>query len=84
MKVARALGYPLWLLRLSLVACRMTRRIGISGAFFRACRATRGVTAESGFAVVELRILLFNCIESTYASFAQLKRKHWLGTYVDH
>ena len=78
LRAARALGYPLWLLRLSLAAYRMTRRIGVSGVYSRACRATRGITAGSGFAVVELRILLFNCIEATYSSFDQIKREHWL------
>ena len=80
---ARALQYPLWLLRLSLAAYRMTRRIGVSGVYSRACRATRGITAGSGFAVVELRILLFSCIEATYDTFEQLKREHWLWAYVD-
>ena len=67
---ARALRYPLWMLRLSLAAYRMTRRIGVSGVYSRACRATRGITAGSGFAVVELRILLFSCIEATYDIFS--------------
>ena len=49
-RAARALGYPLWLLRLSLAAYRMTRRIGVSGVYSRACHATRGITAGSGFA----------------------------------
>ena len=77
-RAAKALDYPLWLLRLSLAAYRMTRRIGVSGVYSRACHATRGITAGSGFAVVEFRILLFNCIESAYSTFPQLLREHWL------
>ena len=51
-------GYCLILLRLSLQAYRLTRSIGIEGVYSRGIVATRGITAGSGFATSELRLLL--------------------------
>ena len=50
------------LLRLSLAAYRLQRTIGIDGVFSRQLRATRGITAGSGFATSELRLLLLGTI----------------------
>ena len=55
---AHALGYPLVLLRLSIDAYRCPRTIGIDGVYSREIVATRGITAGSGTATTELRILL--------------------------
>ena len=55
-------GYPLVLLRLSLAAYRMQRAIGIEGVFSHLLVATRGITAGSGMATTELRILLIDVI----------------------
>ena len=57
-KAARKHGYPLKLLRLSLAAYRLQRSIGIEGKYSRCITATRGITAGSGFATSELRLLL--------------------------
>ena len=59
---ARRLGYNLMLLRLSLDAYRMRRVIGIDGRYSDYVTACRGITAGSGFATTELRVLLFTMI----------------------
>ena len=56
---ARALGYPIVLFRLCLMAYRFPRTIGIDGNYSRTLVATRGITAGSGSATSELRVLLF-------------------------
>ena len=55
-------GYPLRLLRLSLAAYRLQRAVGSRGIFASQVRATRGITAGSGFATTELRVLLIDLI----------------------
>ena len=57
LEAARKRGYPLALLRMSLAAYRLSRTIGVDGAFSRKVEATRGITAGSGFATSELRLL---------------------------
>ena len=57
---ARARGFPLILLRLSLAAYRLCRVISIDGNFSRLVIAIRGITAGSGFATTELRVLLYD------------------------
>ena len=52
---ARALGYNLRLLRVSLAAYRLARAIRVEGACSCLLTATRGVTARAGHAVIELR-----------------------------
>ena len=47
---AVAYGYPLFLLRLTLAAYRLSRRVGLDGIYSEAYRATRGITAGSGCA----------------------------------
>ncbi len=56
------LGYPPALLRLSLAAYRLLRAVGVDGVFAEAVQATRGITAGSGFATTELRLLLIELI----------------------
>jgi hypothetical protein len=55
-------GYPLVLLRLSLAAYRLQRVLGCEGVFSRLLVATRGITAGSGLATTELRLLLIDVI----------------------
>ena len=57
-------GFNLVLLKLSLAAYRSSRSIGIDGAFSRCVRATRGITAGSGFATSELRLLLLDTMQA--------------------
>ena len=59
---ARARGVSLILLRLSISAYRLARALGIEGVFSRCVIATRSITAGSGFATTELRVLLFDLI----------------------
>ena len=56
-EAAKAKGYSVMLLRLSIAAYRLQRSIGIDGVFSKFMRATRGITAGSGFATSELRLL---------------------------
>ena len=55
---AFALGYPLIILRLCIDAYRCPRTIGIDGVYSREIVATRGITAGSGTATSELRLLV--------------------------
>ena len=57
-------GYSLIVLRLSLATYRLRRAIGIGGAFSSLIVATRGITAGSGMATTELRVLLIDVVES--------------------
>ena len=54
---ALALGYPLIILRLCIDAYRCPRTIGIDGVYSREIVAARGITAGSGTATSELRLL---------------------------
>ena len=66
---AKKYGYNLALLRLSIAAYRMGRTIGIDGAQSGVLRATRGITAGSGFATTELRILMQEVVLLTLADW---------------
>ena len=59
---AVAKGYPLVILRLSLASYRLARSVGIEGNYSRLIVACRGITAGSGFATSELRVLLLDVI----------------------
>ena len=72
-------GYSLWLLRLSLAAYRLPRAVGVEGVYSRLIIATRGITAGSGFATTELRVLLLDVIDSTYVLWPSID----LAVYVD-
>ena len=76
---ARRHGFSPWILRLSLAAYRMPRAIGVGGVYSRMIIATRGITAGSGFATTELRILFLDIIDQTYRLFPTLE----LAVYVD-
>ena len=56
------LGYPMKLLKLSLAAYRLLRAVGVDGIFAELVQATRGITAGSGFATSELRLLLIEMV----------------------
>ena len=63
LEAARRWGYPMWVLRLSLDAYRMTRVLSIDGACSRVVQAARGLTAGSGFATEELCCLMLNVLD---------------------
>ena len=78
--VARALGYPIVLLRLCLKAYRFPRTVGIDGNYSRTIVATRGITAGSGSATSELRVLLFGMMNELHERWAL---KLTVKLYVD-
>ena len=57
------MGYSLWVLRLSLAAYRLARVLRVDGAFSNFIVATRGITAGSGLATTELRVLMTNIVD---------------------
>ena len=61
---AIALGFPLYLLRLSLQAYRMGNIIRIGSATSRVMTASRGISAGSGFATFEMRIVMILTVDS--------------------
>ena len=58
------LGYSLWILRLSIAAYAAERMIRIDGVLSRAIPHRRSLTAGSGLATTEMRIVLVNVIEA--------------------
>ncbi len=61
---ARRLGYSLWVLRLALAAYRLARVVRVDGVVSRLIFAMRGITAGSGLATTEMRILLIKIVDS--------------------
>ena len=57
-QIAIELGYPLVLLRLCFASYRLKRTIGVEGVYSDTVVATRGITAGSGTAATELKLLL--------------------------
>jgi len=72
-------GYNLWLLRLSLRAYRIQRTVSVDSCCSRCIVATRGITAGSCFATSELRLLLLDVIDATYAIWTTIE----FALYVD-
>ena len=72
-------GYNLWVLQLSLAAYRMPRTVSVGGIFSRSIVATRGITAGSGFATTELRMLLLDVVDAAYGMWPTIQ----LTLYVD-
>jgi len=58
--------YPLWLLRLSLATYRLFRAIRIGNAYSQVVRATRGITAGSGFATTEMRLAVLTPLDDAH------------------
>ena len=61
---AAKLGYSLWILRLALAAYRLGRVVRVDGVLSSMVYAARGITAGSGLATTEMRILLINIVDS--------------------
>ncbi len=57
-------GYPLTMLRLSLAAYRLDRTVRVGDATSVAMMASRGITAGSGLATTELRVLMLDIIDT--------------------
>ena len=62
---ARASGFPMGLLRMSLASYRLKRVVGVDGTYSRTIQATRGITAGSTFASTELRLLLNRMVKES-------------------
>lgn len=70
---ARRLGYPLLVLRLSLAAYRLPRTLRIGQVFSFLVTACRGITAGSGFATSEMKLIMLHIVEGalTFAPMVQ-------------
>ncbi len=76
---ASAVGYPLHLLRLALAADRLPRTVAVQGTYSATVLAQRGVTAGSGLATTELRVLLLRLLKRIADRYPSMK----LTAYVD-
>ena len=77
-QAAKHHGYNPWVLRLSLQAYRAPRRIGIEGVYSRLITAGRGITAGSGFATTELRVLLLSLVDAAYKLYKGIDFKYFV------
>jgi hypothetical protein len=66
---ARRLGYPLWLIRLSLATYRLERVLRVGRAISDPIRATRGITAGSGLATTEMRLVMVNIVDQATRAY---------------
>ncbi len=76
---AKKHGYDLTILRLTFSAYRMGRVVGVDGVMSRIIVAMCGITAGSGTATTELRVLLLDIVDQTYALWATVS----LTVFVD-
>ena len=60
---ADALGYPLTILRLSIATYKLERVIRIGNVVSKSVWAYRGITAGSGFATTEMRIIMLRVVD---------------------
>ena len=58
-----ARGYPLWILKLSIATYRLGRVIRIGSVVSNMVMALAGITAGSGFATFEMRLVLIRVID---------------------
>ncbi len=76
---AIAVGYPIFVLQLSVASYLLPRSIRIDGVYSRLIVAKRGITAGSVFATTELRVLLIRALDRVVRAVPQAP----LTTYVD-
>ena len=76
---ARQYDYPLATLRLALAAYRAPRAFIVNGICSRTVRASRGITAGSGTATAELRLLMLDLLPALSAQMPNVK----VDIYVD-
>ena len=65
-------GYPVWLLRLAVAAYRLLRVIRIDQVVSLVILAERGITAGSGSATTEMRLLMLDVVDAAYKVFPQV------------
>ena len=63
---AAHLGYSLWVLRLSIQAYRADRILRIDGAISERIQPVRGITAGSGLATTEMRLVMMRIVEKAW------------------
>ena len=66
---AVALGYPLKLLRLSIATHQLKRVIRLCSVVSKMVMAVTGITAGSGFATTEMRLVMIRVIDRALALF---------------
>jgi hypothetical protein len=76
---ARKRGYSMVLLRLSAAAYRLARVIGVNGVYSSLLVASRGITAGSVFATVEMRIVVLEALDYVVDNCLSVR----LTCYVD-
>ena len=76
---ARAVGYPLRLLRMTICAYNLPRTVSVENAFSELLVAQSGITAGSGFATTELRVLLYRLLKRIEENHPHVR----LVDYVD-
>ena len=66
------LGYPLKVLRLSIAVYQLERVIRIGGVVSHSIRAGRGITAGSGFATAEMRLIMIRAVDAAVTLFPRV------------
>ena len=69
---AIALGYPLRVLRLSVAVYKLSRVIRIGGVVSHSVVALRGITAGSGFATSEMRLIMIRVVDTAVRLFPRV------------
>ena len=69
---AHELGYPMWLIRLSIATYRMPRVIRIGSVVSHTVVATRGIIAGSGTADCEMRLALIRFVDKAVALYSEV------------
>ena len=64
---AKELGYPMWMLRLSIAAYKLMRVVRVGTTVSIEVAAIRGITVGSGMATTEMRIMLINIFDVAIA-----------------
>ena len=59
-------NFNIVLLKLSIAAYRLSRVVGVDGIFSCAMHATRGITAGSVFATIEMRIVMIDALDKIF------------------
>jgi hypothetical protein len=72
-RAARKLGYPMWILRLSIATYRMPRVVRIGQVVSYVQRATRGITAGSGFATTEMKLVMIPIVDEAVEQYKQVE-----------
>ena len=60
---ARALGYPLWMIRLAISTYKLQRVVRVGSAVSSIIEAIRGITAGSGLATTEMRLAMIRIVD---------------------